>query len=194
MHSAIPKIPKKEVSNVKNGKYYSSVRYRKKDYKGLIIGILSAVLILLVALCIWAIATFAGGGEGAFKNQTDILSDLKIENETLKIENAELKEEIEKYKNGFYDEEPEPKPTPAKDEDDDESKKDKESDKNKSSDKDAEKESEKESKKSPKPSKSPKQTATPKPTPTPAPTPAETQTPAYESDGGYTESSEAADA
>ena len=56
---------------MKNGKYYSSVRYRKKDYKGLVIGILSAVLIILIAFCIWAVATFAGGGEGAFENQTD---------------------------------------------------------------------------------------------------------------------------
>ncbi len=173
---------KKEVSDVKNGKYYRSVHYRKKDYKGLVISILSAVLIIIVALCIWAVATFAGGGEGAFENQTDRLSTLKIENEALKIENTELKEEIEKYKSGFYDEE-EAEDSPVDEQDN----KDKDKN-NEDSDKD------KENKKTPKPSKSPKKTATPKPTPTPEPTIAPTPDTSYEvqgaSDGSRTDANE----
>ena len=156
---------------MKNGKYYSSVRYRKKDYKGLVIGILSAVLIILIAFCIWAVATFAGGGEGAFENQTDRLSDLKIENEALKIENAELKEEIEKYKSGFYDEE-EPDGL-----DDEQESKDNDTDSGSESDKESDSEADKENKKTSKPSKSPKKTATPKPTPTPEATVAPTREP-----------------
>lgn len=90
---------------MKNKNYYGKVSYRRKNSAGTTIGILVFILLVLVAFIIWAIVNFAAGGEGIFTNQTTQLSELKIENESLKLEieelkteNSELKAEIEEYK------------------------------------------------------------------------------------------------
>lgn len=139
---------------MKNKKYYSGVRYKKRNMQTVAIGVLSAVLFLLVILIIWAIAVFGGGSEGAFEDQSSRLSTLKIENESLRLENRDLKEEnkrlseeIEKYKSGEYSPSPSPEITQEPEDDEQE--------------------------KTPRPKKTPLPTPTAEPTPDSSPFPEE---------------------
>ena len=97
---------------MKTKKYYRSVRYSKRNTSTGVAVALGIILAVFLGLAVWAVAVFHSGGDGAFENQTKQLSNLKIEVERLKTENRELKEEIEKYKNGEYDKKEEEQITP----------------------------------------------------------------------------------
>ncbi len=88
---------------VKNKKYYSGVRYKKRNTAGIVAVILGIISICAISFIVWAIASFSRGENEQFKDQSRQISELKIENEMLIQENEDLKAEIEKYKNGEYD-------------------------------------------------------------------------------------------
>ena len=78
---------------MRNKKYYSGVNYTKRNRSGAVIAVLVVICVLLLGVIVWASFAFSKNNDGAFKNQSEQLSELKIENEQLKKDKDDLEKE-----------------------------------------------------------------------------------------------------